>query len=90
MARLPRIIVPGLPLEHGTDESGTLHEVDIKGTKTRVRVMDGKGRNGPRISVNNAKNPKQPVNPSTGRPFKGGTKSEQRGKSHIPLKAPES
>ncbi|WP_303908973.1 RHS repeat domain-containing protein [Thiohalomonas denitrificans] len=71
----------------GTDESGTFHEVDVKGNKTRVRVMDGKGNNGPRISVNSANNPKQPVNPTTGKPFKGNLpKQKQREQSHIPLR----
>ncbi len=67
--------------------------MDINGNKTRVRVMDGNGNNnyGPRISVTNAKEPKQMVDPATGRPFPNNvTKPERINKGHIPLKSPGS
>jgi RHS repeat-associated protein len=75
---------PGTPTtnESGT-ETGTIHTIADK--KMDVRVMDGGANHGPRIVTNRTGNPKQPVDPQTGRNFGNIPKEDQRAQSHIPL-----
>jgi len=67
-------------------ETGTLHTISDK--KMDVRVMDGGSDHGPRIVTNRTGNPKQLVDPETGKNFGNVPLQEQRQRAHIPLNGP--
>lgn len=76
---------PGDPVTNpqGT-EQGTIHTISDK--KMDVRVMDGNTNNSPRAVTNRTGNPKQLVDPNTGKNFGNDMgKAEQRNQAHIPL-----
>jgi len=76
---------PGDPITNpqGT-EQGTIHTISDK--KMDVRVMDGNANNSPRAVTNRTDNPKQLVDPNTGKNFGNDmSKAQQRDQAHVPL-----